>query len=337
MGKVSFQDSLVHTIAGPATRTAALSMALLLGACAQSGENNFNLGLANEKPQTTNIATASAGARPEAELEKATAYWADEHNKNPRDPKAAIAFARNLKALGRKSQALAVMQTSYMHAPDDRDYLSEYGRLALEQGQVSTAGELLARADDPAKPDWRIVSARGTVLAKQGRYKDAITLYEKARTLAPDQASVVNNLAMAYTMDGQAQRGEQLLRQATSMGSTDPRVQQNLSLVMGLQGKSDTAGTATAASPATAPSNAPGQWAPQTAAKSGPALKVATATPSQAANKAKKTAWDKPLPIEQGQAASNVKTASTSAADPDQLVRAAMAAEEAKAAGAQRR
>ncbi len=337
MGKVSFQGSLVHAIAGPAARSAAVSMALLLGACAQSGDTALNLGLGNDKPKTTDIATASAGARPEAELEKATAYWSDQHNKNPRDPKAAIAFARNLKALGRKSQALSVMQTSYMHAPDDREYLSEYGRLALEQGQVSTAGELLARADDPAKPDWRVVSARGTVLAKQGRYKDAITLYEKARGLAPDQASVVNNLAMAYTMDGQAQRGEELLRQAASMGSTDPRVQQNLTLVMGLQGKTDATPSTSAANPVTAPSTVPGQWDPQSAAKSGPALKVAATAPTKAAAKTAKTAWDQPLPIEQAQATANVQTAATNAADPDQLVRAAMAAEEAKAAGRQRR
>ena len=47
----------------------------------------------------------------------------------------------------------------------------------------------------------------------------------------------MNNLAMAYTMDGQAEKAEQLLRQADTAGSTDPRVKQNLALVLGLQGK----------------------------------------------------------------------------------------------------
>ena len=63
---------------------------------------------------------------------------------------------------------------------------------------------MLEIAEDPMKPDWRIISARGTVLAKQGQYKDAIPFFERAQSLAPDQQSVLNNLALAYTMNGDA-------------------------------------------------------------------------------------------------------------------------------------
>ena len=47
----------------------------------------------------------------------------------------------------------------------------------------------------------------------------------------------MNNLAMAYTMDGQAEKAEELLRQARQVGGDDPRFKQNLALVLGLQGK----------------------------------------------------------------------------------------------------
>ncbi|MGE0700320.1 MAG: tetratricopeptide repeat protein, partial [Hyphomicrobiaceae bacterium] len=211
MANGSVSRTRSSTIARLPAVAASLAVAMMLGACAGGGE--IDLGLA-DKPQTTDIATASAEPRSESELEKATAYWAEQHTKNPRDAKAAVSYAQNLKALGRKSQALAALQAGYVHSPTDRPLLSEYGRLALELGQVSTAAQLLERADDAAKPDWRVVSARGTVLAKQGQYKDAITLYERALALSPSQASVMNNLAMAYTMDGQAARGEELLRQA---------------------------------------------------------------------------------------------------------------------------
>ena len=42
-------------------------------------------------------------------------------------------------------------------------------------------------------------------------------------------------------MDGQATRAEPLLRQATTTEESDPRVRQNLALVLRLQGKSDEA------------------------------------------------------------------------------------------------
>ena len=217
---------------------AALSTALMLGACAQVGEMGLGNPLASNEPPKTELAP---GQRPANELEKATAFWAKEHGKNPRDAKAALNYARNLKALGRKNEAFAVLQSAYLFASDNKEFLSEYGRLALEAGQVATAGKILERADDPAKPDWRVISARGTVLAKQGDFKAAITFFERARELAPTQTSVMNNLAMAYTMDGQAAKAEQLLRQASVAGAEDPRVRQNLALVLGLQGKHEEA------------------------------------------------------------------------------------------------
>ncbi len=217
---------------------AVLSAALLLGACAQLGDVGLGSPLASNEPSKTEQAP---GQRPASELEKATAFWAKEHGKNPRDAKAALNYARNLKALGRKNEAFAVLQGAYLFASDNKEFLSEYGRLALEAGQVATAGKILEQADDPAKPDWRLISARGTVLAKQGDFKTAITFFERARELAPTQTSVMNNLAMAYTMDGQAEKAEQLLRQASAAGAEDPRVRQNLALVLGLQGKHEEA------------------------------------------------------------------------------------------------
>ena len=161
--------------------------------------------------------------------------------KEPRDPDKALAYARNLKALGEKRQALAVLQQASNFNAGHRGLNSEYGRLALELDQVSLAQRLLEAADDPANPDWRIISARGTVLAKLGSYRDAIPLYERALALAPNQPSILNNLALAHAMEGQADKAEPLLRRAAAADGKDPRVNQNLSLVLGLQGKYDEA------------------------------------------------------------------------------------------------
>ncbi|MEZ5817559.1 MAG: tetratricopeptide repeat protein [Hyphomicrobiaceae bacterium] len=308
MGKVVGEGSIVRGVLRFSTTAGVVSAALLLGACAQTGE--INLGLGNEQPKSVDIATASAGTGSQAELEKATAYWGEQHAKNPRDPKAAIAYARNLKAMGRKANALGALQATYMYASDDKELLSEYGRLALDLGQVSTAEQLLIRADDPAKPDWRIISARGTVLAKQTRFKEAIGYFEKALNLAPDQASVMNNLAMAYAMDGQAAQAETLLRKASASGASDPRIAKNLELVMGLQGKK------------------PGGNEPAPAFAHASDPDTVTRAPLTTA------AWNRPLPIEQAAAPVKVAAKGTSSAgmNADDIVRQAMEAEHAKTA-----
>ncbi|MDX2155582.1 MAG: tetratricopeptide repeat protein [Hyphomicrobiaceae bacterium] len=294
----------------PAARIAVLTAALLLGACANGGD--IELGLNSDKPQAVDIATASAGSSSQAELEKATSYWAEKHAKNPRDGKAAIAYAKNLKALGRKAQALATLQASYMFNGDNREFLSEYGRLALENGQVSTAGELLSRADDPAKPDWRVTSARGTVLAKQGQYKEAIEYFQRALSLAPGQPSVLNNLAMAYTMDGQAARGEELLRQAAQTGTNDPRVAQNLALVLDLQGKGKDAPNSVAAAQA-------------------PLVREATAAPAQVLKaSAPAQAWAPLTSAKAGAGPARPQGAAAKPMEPDDVIRAAIESERTK-------
>jgi hypothetical protein len=52
---------------------------------------------------------------------------------------------------------------------------------------------------------------------------------------------VINNLALAYALDGKADKAEDLLRKAVASGHEDKRVRQNLALVLGLEGKFDEA------------------------------------------------------------------------------------------------
>lgn len=214
---------------------AALMCCLLVGACAQSGSGALDLANASLQghPDATSKDTRT-------DLAKATDVTGKEYVKDPRNPDKALAYARNLKAMGEKRQALAVLQQAANFNAGHRGLNSEYGRLALEFDQAILAQRLLEAADDPANPDWRVISARGTALAKQGHYREAIPLYERALTLAPDQASVLNNLALAHAMEGHADRAEPLLKRAAA-SNNDQRVNQNLALVLGLQGKYDEA------------------------------------------------------------------------------------------------
>ncbi len=219
---------------------AVVAAGLMLGACSQLGSLSSQLAAADTPPPATGLAsTPPTDAR--NELQKATEYWGKEFAKNPRDPKAGLSYARNLKAMGEKRQALAVLQQLSVFHSGNREVNAEYGRLALEFDQVNLAQKLLQAADDPANPDWKVISARGTVLAKQGRYRDAIAFYERAQVLAPDQASVLNNLALAHAMEGNPEKAEPLLRRAAAAGGHQGRIDQNLALVLGLQGKYDEA------------------------------------------------------------------------------------------------
>jgi Flp pilus assembly protein TadD len=209
------------------------AMSLFSGGCAQVG----GLPQLSSASPAANSGAANANALPQGDLAAATEYWGKKFSESPTQLEPALAYAKNLKAMGRKKQALAVLQQSAVFHGDNLELAGEYGRLALALGQVKIAEKVLAQADNPAKPDWRIISARGTALAKQGRYKESIPFYQRALALAPNHPSVLNNLGMAHAMGGDPVKAEEILRQAVAHGGETKRVRQNLALVLGLQGR----------------------------------------------------------------------------------------------------
>lgn len=213
---------------------AALSASLMLTACASTSDL-----LPSSPFLASNDAKADTAAEPASELEKATEYWGKQYRSKPTDKTAALSYAKNLKASGQKKQAFDVLQDAASFHGSDKEVMSELGRLALEFDQLSMAARALEIADNPDKPDWKVISARGTVLAKQGQHKAAIPYFERALTLAPGQPSVVNNLAMAHAMSGDAGKAEEFLRQVANKDGSPSKVNQNLALVLGLQGKYD--------------------------------------------------------------------------------------------------
>jgi Flp pilus assembly protein TadD len=233
-------QSGIASIIAPARRVLALGMVsagLLLSGCSSGVQDSiFTSSIGSSEG-----AAAATPASSRAELEKATAYWSKEFSNNPRNVDAAVNYAKNLKAMGEKDRALAVLQQAAIYNSDHKGLASEYGRSALEADQPQLAEKLLARASDPLNPDWKVLSAHGAAMAKQGRHRDAIPLFERALAISPDNPSVMNNLGMAQVMNGDAAKAEATLRRAVELPGAAPRVRQNLALVLGVQGKFDEA------------------------------------------------------------------------------------------------
>ncbi|MEQ1717446.1 MAG: tetratricopeptide repeat protein [Hyphomicrobium sp.] len=230
-------------LSGVAT-LAALITSLMLGACA---------GTSDLLPGGASLASSEALAQaeddkdPKSELRKATEYWGKQYASKQSDKAAALNYAKNLKALGDKREAIVVLQNAAALHQRDPEIAGELGRLAVEFDQLTLATRMLEIADVQENPDWKVISARGTLLAKQGQHKAAIPYFERALSLAPHQQSVMNNLAMATAMSGDAKKAEDILRQAAQNGGGEPKVNQNLALVLGLQGRYDEAKLAGAA------------------------------------------------------------------------------------------
>jgi Flp pilus assembly protein TadD len=96
---------------------------------------------------------------------------------------------------------------------------------------------VLSRAHTPDRPDWRILSVQGAVLDQLGRHGDAQRHYASALRLVPDEPSVLSNLGLSYALSKNLPQAEATLRRAAAQRASDPKIRQNLALVIGLQGR----------------------------------------------------------------------------------------------------
>ena len=69
-----------------------------------------------------------------------------------------------------------------------------------------------------------------------GRHGEAQRYYLTALKIVPNEASMLSNLGLSYALSHDLPNAEKTLRRAVAQHPADPRVQQNLALVVGLAG-----------------------------------------------------------------------------------------------------
>ena len=192
-------------------------------------------GCLSRSPSTTGSVTSEDGGAP-AWRQQAEAARA-RYDANPADAPAAIAYARALRALDQKPQALAVLQQATLRSPQNLELMAAYGKALADNGRYPEASEVLSRAHLPERPDWRILSAQGTVADQTGEHALAQSYYQAALRIAPGEPETLSNLGLSYALSKRLKDAEPPLRQAAAHPRADARVRQNLALVLGLQGK----------------------------------------------------------------------------------------------------
>jgi Flp pilus assembly protein TadD len=228
--------------------TSAASFAILmlgLCSCMTAGSSDISdvTGSLGEKSE------ASRAADPKREVDA----YRDRFHANPKDADAALQYGKALRDAGQRSQAVAVLEQATIAHPGDKALLAGYGRALADNGNFQQAFDVLGRAHTPDDPDWRILSAQGTTLDQLGRHEEAQQYYASALKIVPEEPSVLSNLGLSYVLSKDLPKAEATLRRANSRANADPRVRQNLALVVGLQGRlAEAEGIVTADRPAEA-------------------------------------------------------------------------------------
>jgi Flp pilus assembly protein TadD len=186
---------------------------------------------------TGSLALAPPADQSDADWRRDVTAYGQQYRTDPTNLAVALHYAQALRATGERAQALAVLQRVSINNPHNKTVLGEYGRALADNGDYQQAFDVLGRAHSPDQPDWRILSAQGAVLDQLGRHAEAQRFYLTALKIVPNEPSVLSNLGLSYALTHDLPDAEKVLRQAAAQHSVDPRVRQNLALVVGLQGR----------------------------------------------------------------------------------------------------
>jgi len=183
------------------------------------------------------VAPVAAADRSDADWRRDAEVYGTKYRADPANLEVALHYAQALRATGQRAQAVAVLERASIEHPRDKLVLGAYGRALAEAGNYDQALEVLERAHSPDQPDWHILSAQGAVLDQIGHHAEAQRYYLTALKIVPDEPSVLSNLGLSYALSKDLRDAEATLRRAAAQRPIDPRVRQNLALVVGLQGR----------------------------------------------------------------------------------------------------
>src|SRR3974390_3225175 len=165
-----------------------------------------------------------AGANQSADPRRDVDTYRERYKANPKDPAIAVQYGKALRAVGERSQAVAVLEQAAIANPGNKAVLAGYGRALADNGNFQQAFDVLSPAHTPEDPDWRILSAQGAVLDQMGRFEEARQYYISALKIAPDEPSVLSNLGLSYLLSKDLAKAEETLRRAHSRLDKDQRV-----------------------------------------------------------------------------------------------------------------
>ena len=209
----------------------------LLGRVAFAAALAFLTAGCNTTYPTAGTLSIASAPQSDADWQRSAEAWSDRYRANPTDAEAAINYAQALRGMGQRAQAAAVLEQASIQNPKHTGVTGAYGRALANNGNYQQAFDVLNRAHTPDQPDWRILSVQGAVLDQMGRHDEARRYYSTALRIAPGEPSVLSNLGLSFALSKDLVRAESTLRRATAHGRADTGVQQNLAVVVRLQGR----------------------------------------------------------------------------------------------------
>ena len=140
-----------------------------------------------------------------------------------------IRKALNFEAMGKKKEAVALLEKIAQDNPADTIAIITKGDMQREQEQFDAAAtaysEAIKRSEPLRASDWPLFYARGISFERAGQWSNAESDFLKALELEPNQPDVLNYLAYSWlTMNKNVEKARSYLEIAVSARPEEPHI-----------------------------------------------------------------------------------------------------------------
>jgi len=140
--------------------------------------------------------------------------------------------AHMLRLAGNYEEAIHHLSQLMLVASDDPRVVGEYGKTLAQMGRAQDAAQFLTRAQQLNGNDWTIYSALGVAYDQLGNQTEAQAAYQRALSLKPGEASVLNNYALSRLLAHDPEGARRLAAQTRAAGGeADPQIKRNLAMI----------------------------------------------------------------------------------------------------------
>ncbi|MDV6236156.1 tetratricopeptide repeat protein [Leptospira ellisii] len=125
-------------------------------------------------------------------------HWSEALSLKPGDPAVSLDFARYLLNNGREDDGLQVIARSYELNPRNKDIRLLFGTALLYNGKARDALSITEKLKAEDSNDYRPLVLEGQIYYYLGSIEKAEVSLKWANSLVPNNANVLNNLALVY-------------------------------------------------------------------------------------------------------------------------------------------
>lgn len=194
----------------------ALTLALGLAACQTTGS------MSKAPSENSRIAGAMADAAKDAagsgRLSESLAINEKLYHDNPNNPERVLAYARDLRRMGRIGDAKLVIRTPALSKNASEPMLTEAALVMIGDGNYDEAVTFAEKAIAKNASAADAHQAMALALSGNGRHKEAEEAFARALALWPEgrnQTAVINNLAMSQAAQGKIKEARATMAMAT--------------------------------------------------------------------------------------------------------------------------